>query len=33
LSEAERLVIRERSSPEGIVTILYTDIVESTRLR
>lgn len=33
LSEAERVAIRARASPEGIVTILYTDIVQSTRIR
>ena len=33
LSEDERRGIRARASPEGIVTILFTDVVESTRLR
>jgi class 3 adenylate cyclase len=33
LSEDARRRIRARASPEGIVTILFTDVVESTRLR
>jgi len=33
LSEDARRGIRDRASPEGIVTILFTDVVESTRLR
>jgi len=33
LSEDERRGIRARASPEGIVAILFTDVVESTRLR
>jgi len=33
LSEDARRRIRARASPEGIVTILFTDIVGSTRLR
>ncbi|MFQ5879237.1 MAG: adenylate/guanylate cyclase domain-containing protein [Dehalococcoidia bacterium] len=33
LSEDARRGIRSRASPEGIVTILFTDIVASTRLR
>ena len=33
LSEDARRRIRARASPQGIVTILFTDVVESTRLR
>lgn len=33
LSEAERRAIQARASLEGIVTILFTDVVQSTRLR
>lgn len=33
LGDQARRAIREHASPEGIVTILFTDIVESTRFR
>ena len=33
LDDEARRAIRAHASPEGIVTILFTDIVASTRLR